>query len=158
VSIRRAALGLALVTTTLVLAEAAQAAIVPQVGIAGVKLRMSKPEVRDVLGNPRRVVHGTNDFGPYTVFRYYRLRVTFQGNQEATAISTRRFREQTGKGIGRGSTEEELKDAHERARCRTEAPGFRHCWIGRFQPGRRVTDFRIRGGEVARVTVAFVID
>jgi hypothetical protein len=158
VSFRRAALVLTAVFAALALAETAASTIVPQRSIAGAKLTMTKPEVRDVLGDPNRVEHGQNDFGSYTVFYYHRLRVTFQGNREATAISTRRFSEKTPKGIGRGSTEEELKDAHPGARCKTEAPGFRHCWTGSRQPGRRITDFRIRAGEVSRVTVAFVID
>lgn len=157
-SFRRAALGLAAATTTALLAATAQAAIVPQVGIAGVELDMSRAEVRGVLGEPNRVKKGTNFFGPYKVFRYHRLKVTFQGNRDVTAVTTRRFSEETAKGIGRGSTEQELKDAHARAKCRTEAPSFRHCWIGRFRAGHTVTDFRIRQGKVSRVTVAYVID
>ena len=42
-------------------------------------------------------------------------------------------------------------------RCRTES-GFRHCFVGRFLPGRRVTDFRIKAGRVTSVDVGFVID
>jgi hypothetical protein len=158
VSFSRAALVLTAFAAVLALAGTAAATIIPQQGIAGAELRMSRPEVRDVLGDPNRVKHGNNDFGPYTVFQYHRLAVTFQGNEEATAITTRRWKEKTPQGIGRGSTEEELKDAHPRAKCRTEEGTFRHCWLGRFQPGRRVTDFRIRSGKVSRVTVAFVID
>jgi hypothetical protein len=158
VSFRRAALALTVVVAGLALAGTAAAVIVPQHGIAGARLLMSKQEVRDVLGDPNRIEHGNNDFGHYTIFHYGRLDVTFQSGPDATAIMTRRFNEKTPKGIGRGSTEQELKDAHPNAKCRTEAPGFRHCWIGRFEPGRRVTDFRIRSGEVSRVTVAFVID
>ena len=41
--------------------------------------------------------------------------------------------------------------------CRTES-GFRHCFVGRFLPGRRVTDFRIKLGRVTSVQVGFVID
>lgn len=158
-SFRRAALVLAAAAITFAVAATAAATIVPQKGIAGARLLMSKAEVREVLGNPDRVEHGTNDFGPFTIFRYRpKLSVIFQGNQKATAITTRRFSEKTPKGIGRGSTEAALKGAHPKAKCRTEGPGFRHCWIGRFQPGRRVTDFRIRDGKVSRVTVAFVVD
>ena len=74
---------------------------------------------------------------------HYRLRVTSPGNQEATAISTRRFREKTAKGIGRGSTEQSPW-THTTGRDADGVLGLRHCWIGRFLPGRRVTDFRIR--------------
>jgi hypothetical protein len=158
VSFRRAATVLTAVVAALALTGTAASTIIPQRGIAGARLLMSKAEVRDVLGDPDRVRHGTNDFGAYTVFRYHRLSVTFQSGQDATAISTRRFSEKTPKGIGRGSTEAQLVAAHPTAQCRTEGPGFRHCWIGRFEAGQRVTDFRIRSGEVSRVTVAFVID
>jgi hypothetical protein len=158
VSFGRAALALTAAVAALALAGTAAATIVPQRGIAGARLLMSKPEVRAVLGDPVRVRHGSNIFGPYTIFRYHRLSVTFQGDRDATAISTRRYSEKTPKGIGRGSMEAALQTAHPKAKCKTEAPGFRHCWIGRFEAGRRVTDFRIRHGKVSRVTVGFVID
>jgi hypothetical protein len=56
------------------------------------------------------------------------------------------------------STESALRAAYPGARCRTEFGGFRHCWIGRFEPGRRVTDFRISTGLVRSILVGFVID
>jgi hypothetical protein len=43
-------------------------------------------------------------------------------------------------------------------RCRTESGGFRHCWVGRFLPGRVVTDFRVRSGRVASVLIGYVLD
>ena len=156
-SFRRAALALTVAAAFLAAACAAFATIVPQQSIAGAELGMTKAEVKGVLGEPSSVESGTNDFGPYKVFHYFRLTVTFQGNQQATAVSTRRFNEKTSKGIGRGSTEQELKDAHPGVKCKTEF-GVRHCWLGRFRPGHRVTDFRIHDGKVSRVTVAFVID
>ena len=59
-----------------------------------------------------------------------------------------------------GTTEAELRDAYPGARCRTESSAFRHCWRGRFRPGRRVTGYRIGidSGLVKNVLVAFVID
>ena len=137
----------------------ASAVIVPQRSIAGIELDMTRSEVRAKKGDPRRVEHGTNDFGQYTIFRYGRLWVVFQGNAGATAVSTRRPGQRTAEGIGVGSTEAELRAAHP-VRCRTEAGTFRHCWTGRFRPGRRVTDYRINLTTrlVTRVTVAYVID
>jgi hypothetical protein len=138
----------------------ASAEIVPQQSIAKVELTMTRPEVRAVRGDPRSVEHGTNEFGKYTIFRYWRLRVTFQGNAGATAVFTTRPRQVTSKGIGVGSTVTELRTAYPNARCRREAIDFRHCWTGRFQPGRRVTDYRIgiESHRVLSVLVAFVID
>jgi hypothetical protein len=138
----------------------ASALIVPQQSIARIALNMTRPEVRAVRGDPLRVEHGTNDFGPYTIFKYGRLRVTFQGNAGATAVFTSRPRQRTAKGIHVGSTQAELRAAYPLARCRTEASDFRHCWTGSFQPGRRVTDYRIGVAThlVKSVVVAFVID
>lgn len=49
---------------TLVWVGAASALIVPQRSIAGIELNMTRPEVKDKKGQPDRIVHGTNDFGP----------------------------------------------------------------------------------------------
>lgn len=144
----------------LVFVGTASALIVPQRSIAGIELDMTRHEVRVAKGEPLDVEHGTNKFGQYTIFRYGRLRVTFQGNQGATAVWTRRPGQRTAEDIGVGSTVGELRAAYPNARCRTEGGSFRHCWTGRFQPGRRVTDYRIglSTGLVKNVLVAYVID
>ena len=144
----------------LVWAGGASALIVPQHSIAGIELGMTRPEVRDVRGDPASVEHGSNKFGNYTIFRYGRLSVTFQGNAGATAVFTTRRGQYTAEGIHVGSPEADLHAAYENLRCRTETSSFRHCWTGRFRPGRRVTDYRIRmdTGTVKSVLVGFVID
>jgi hypothetical protein len=141
----------------LVSAAAASAAIVPQRGIAGVRLAMTRAQVRAVLGAPSAAVHGRNDFGSFTVYRYRGLRVTFQGNRTVTAILTTRTTERTAAGVGVGSTEGQVQAKVAGLRCRTES-GFRHCSLGQFLPGKRVTDFRIKRGRVTSVQVAFVLD
>ena len=138
-------------------ATAASAVIVPQRGIAGVRLEMSKAQVRAVLGAPRAVVHGSNDFGSYTIYRYRGLRVTFQGNRTVTGVFTTRASERTAAGVGVGSTEGQVRAKVAGVHCRTES-GFRHCFVGRFLAGKSVTDFRIKRGHVTSVTVAFVLD
>ena len=138
-------------------AGAAAAAIVPQRGIAGVRLEMTKAQVRAVLGAPAAVVHGSNDFGSFTIYRYPGLRVTFQGNRNVTAVFTTRATERTAAGVGVGSTEAKVRAKVAGVRCRTES-GFRHCFVGRFLPGKRVTDFRLERGHVTSVQVAFVLD
>jgi hypothetical protein len=144
----------------LALAGAASALIVPQHSIAGIKLGMTRHEVRLAKGDPNYVRHGTNDFGVYTVFGYRKLKVTFQGNAGATAVFTKRRRQFTPEGIHVGSTETALHAAYSNLHCRTESPTFRHCWTGHFQPGRRVTDYRIGMAtmRVKSILVGFVID
>jgi len=147
----------AAVLVALASAAAASATIVPQRSIAGVRLEMTKAQVRATLGAPRSAVHGSNEFGAYTIFRYRGLRVTFQGNRRVTDVFTTRPTEMTARGVGVGSTESQVKAKVAGIRCRTES-GFRHCFVGRFLPGRRVTDFRIRSGRVSSVHVGYVID
>ena len=144
----------------LVLAGTASPLIVPQHSIAGVELGMTRHEVRVKKGDPNYVRHGTNDFGDYTVFGYFRLKVTFQGNAGATAVFTTLRRQFTAEKIHVGSTETELHNAYSTLRCRTESSTFRHCWTGRFRPGRRVTDYRIdmATSKVKSILVGFVID
>jgi len=149
---------------TLVWAGVASALIVPQKSIAGIELNMTRPEVKDKKGQPDRIVHGTNDFGPYTQFTYKnavgKLMATFQGNNGVTAVWTNRETQKTAEGVHVGSPESALHDAYPRLHCRTETSDFRHCWPGRFRAGHKVTDYRIAmaTGNVKSVTVGFVID
>ena len=143
----------------------AAALIVPQHSIAGVELNMTRPEVRAKKGEPDRIKHGTNDFGPFTEFTYRndagkKLKVTFQGNSGATAVFTNRRTQHTAEGIHVGSTETQLHNAYPGLNCRTELSNFRHCWTGRFRPGHRVTDYRIAmsTSRVKTILVGFVID
>ena len=136
---------------------AARAVIVPQHGIAGVRLGMTQADVRAVLGPPRRVVRGSNEFGRYGEFRYRALRIVFQGERNVTFVSTTRRSERTAGGIGVGSPQRRVRQAIPAVRCRSE-DGARLCVLGKQLPGRRVTVFFMRRGHVARVDVGFVID
>jgi hypothetical protein len=148
------------VLTALVWVGAVSARIVPQRSIAGIALNMTRSEVRAAKGDPLHVVHGTNDFGNYTIFKYGHLNATFQGNAGATAVATSRRGQRTGRGIHVGSTEAALAAAYPNLHCRTEFDGFHHCWTGAFRPGNRVTEYRITtdSRRIWRITVAFVID
>ena len=144
--------GLALVATPV-----ASPRIVVQKSIAGVALGTTKAQVRAKLGRPAGVRTGSNVFGRWTEFVYPRVTVNFQSGSRATSLRTSSTRERTAGGVGPGSTEAQVRARVAGVRCRTES-GFRHCWVGRFLPGRVVTDFRIRRGRVASVLVGYVLD
>jgi hypothetical protein len=155
---RRAIPTLLALTASLVAAPPAAAIIQVQRAISGVALSMTQAQVRAALGAPTRTVHGRNTFGDFTELRYPGgIAVSFQGNARVTAIAETGPVDRTASGVGVGSTEAMVSARVAGVRCVTEA-GARHCQVGRSLPGRRVTDFSIRGGRVARVTVGFVID
>jgi hypothetical protein len=157
--VRRIAIAAVAVAAVLAFAGAAAAKLVPQRGMAGVALGMSRAQARTVLDTPSRVVHARNEFGVYTEFRYTgrALRLVFQGNGGLTSISTTGRRERTRTGVGVGSTEAQVKHGVPGVKCEGAASA-RHCFLGTFSAGKRVTDFRLTGGRVSRVVVGFVID
>jgi hypothetical protein len=135
----------------------AGAVIMPNRGIAGVTLEMSRAQVERVLGPPLRVEKRMNDFGPFVNYRYRGLQVGFQGEKRVSGISTTRTGERTRGGIGVGSTEAALVKRIPAVRCETFGD-FRTCTLGKANVGERITDFFITKGKVSRVVVAFVID
>ena len=142
----------------LALVPAAGALIVPKHSIAGASLLDTRAEIKAELGQPRRIVHGTNEFGPFTRFHYRRLNVVFFGSSGALSIDTTRRGEKTDRGIGVTSTTGELKDAYPAVACEKVGPHARLCVLGAQQVGKRVTVFRIHDGIITRVEVEFVID
>ena len=149
---------------TLVWVGAASALIVPQQSIAGVELKMTRPEVKDKKGDPDRIVHGTNDFGPYTQFIYKnavgKLMATFQGNMGATGgldeprdaeDRRRRPRRLAGERAARRLSAAPLPHGELRLPPLLDGP------LPRRPQGDGLPD-RHRHREVKSVTVAFVID
>ena len=66
-----------------------EAAAIIQVdrGIAGVRIDNTKRQVRAALGTPKRILHGNNDFGSFTEFRYAgRIRVLFSFGNRVTLV------------------------------------------------------------------------
>jgi hypothetical protein len=133
------------------------ASIVPQIGIRRVRVGMTRTQVRARLGAPGKIVHGRNDFGRYTTYRYGGLVVTFQSDAGASSIATTARADRTIRNVGVGSTDDAVAARVAGARCVTES-GFRHCYVGRWLPGRIITDFAIRRGHVTRVLVGRVLD
>ena len=126
--------------------------------MAGVNLGMTRAQVERAIGKPRRVEHLRNEFGSLTRLIYAGpVVVDLQGNTTVTAVSTIGKSERTARGVGVGSTRAQVLRLVPGARCETTG-GFAHCYVGSFEPGKRVTDFRLSRGLVTRVTVGFVID
>jgi len=139
-------------------ASSARAVIVVQRSIGGVKLQMTKAQVRAKLGRPMRVRVGSNAFGTFTEKVFRRVTVTFQSGDRVTNVSTKSPLEQTASGVGVGSTKFQVRAGVPNATCKNEF-GFRHCFVGAFLPGRTVTDFRLgNNGRVKSVSIGFVID
>ena len=139
-------------------ASSARAVIVVQRSIGGVKLQMTKAQVRAKLGRPMQVHVGTNEFGTFTEKVFRRVTVTFQSGDRVTNVSTTSPLEQTAGGVGVGSTKSQVTAGVANVTCKNES-GFKHCFVGAFLPGRKVTDFRLgANGRVKSVSIGFVID
>lgn len=141
----------------LALPASASARIVPQRGIAGANLDMTQPQIRAKLGKPDKVRHPTSPiFGQYTTWFYGGTSVDMFRNQDGKVfnVSTTSKSEKTSTGVGVGSTAAAVKTGVKAARCDAQ-----HCWVGRFEGGRKVTDFRLgKTGRVTRVTIGYVLD
>lgn len=141
----------------------AEARIVPQKGIMGINLQMTRARVIQEKGQPDSQQVTSNEIlGQVRVMRYGKTRVTFDGvsnSSRAISVSTNDRRQRTRSGIGVGSRESAVRNRVQGVRCRTES-GSRHCFKGRFLAGERVTDFSIAtpARRVTRVTIGIVID
>jgi hypothetical protein len=155
--VRRLAAPAVVGACALALAAAASPAISVGRGIAGVRLGMSQSSVRARLGKPVRVVHGRNEFGPYTELRYRGYVAALQGKARVTSIVTTLARERTPGGIGVGSSWSQVRSKVAGVRCEG-TPTLGDCHVGLLLPGKTVTDFFVARGKVNRVVVGIVLD
>jgi hypothetical protein len=143
------------------LALAAPAGAMVQIdrGIAGARIGNTQKQVRAALGKPDARRTGSNDFGAFVEYRYAGgLTVLFAaGAKHVTQVSTTGRGDRTASGAGVGTRETVLRKRVPGLRCETIA-GARSCHTGAFEPGQRVTDFRITRGRVTRIVVSVVID
>ena len=149
---------IAVVAVLLLVPVSANAVVQINRGIAGARLGNTKAQVRAALGNPARVVNGTNEFGNFTEFRYRgRITVSFQSGNRVTAVTTRGLGDRTNRGVGVRSTLAAVQNRVPGVSCQAFPP-LRLCQVGQGLPGQRITAFFVRNGRVTRVTVGFVID
>jgi hypothetical protein len=135
------------VAAVLVAAAAdASATIVPQKGMSGVALGMTKGQVRARLGAPI----GTGGGRWY----YARVWVGFRAGR-AVEITTTRSTERTAAGLGVDSSESSLRASYPGLKCAAAIP-FRRCRLGSGAPGARVTDFMTGHGRVLQITIALL--
>ncbi len=138
-------------------AAAGDGRVVPQQGIAGLRLGMTQAQVKARVGLPRRVERGANDIGAYSTYLYRTYTVTFFAGPRVTQIETRSPKERTAGGIGVGSTRAAVKAGVRGVRCVREFE-YDHCYVGAWKPGGVITDFSLRNGQVWRVAIGYVID
>jgi hypothetical protein len=141
----------------LALAPTAQAKIVAQESIAGVKLGMTAAQVRKVLGPPRGVSYPKDEIQGSVKHYDYGLTDVILGRGEGglvQSITTTSKAQRTSTGIGIGSTGAAVQRAFPRADC----TGLL-CTIGAIEPGKRVTSFFLSARRtVDRISLGIVID
>ena len=150
-------LGAALLAA-LVAAPAASAMIQIDKGIAGARIDNTKAQVHAALGKPTSKKTGHNDFGAF-LEEHYRggIVVDYQGAKRVSSITTTGLGDRTSRGVGIGSTEAAVKAKVPGVKCETSS-GIRSCHTHDFTAGQRVSDFFLKHGKVARVSVGIVID
>ncbi|MFN8161932.1 MAG: hypothetical protein U0R52_12905 [Solirubrobacterales bacterium] len=158
------ALAAALALLLLAAVPAAEARIVPQRGMIGVRLLMKKKRVVGKLGPPdaKRVVPDPFSGGDDAEYRYAKTWIHFLGRKPSSrvyAMRTTDRHERTARGIGVGSTQAQVEARVRNVTCKREF-GIRHCYVGDFSPFTRVTDFVIgkRSGRVRSVGIGIVED
>ena len=143
---RRLAAVVMVAAVLVAVAADASAMIVPQKGMSGVALGMTKAQVRARLGGPI----GTGGGRWY----YARVWVGFRTGR-AVDITTTRSTERTAGGFGVDSSESSLRTSYPGLKCAAAIP-FRRCRLGSGAPGTRVTDFMIGHGRVLQITIALL--
>ena len=159
---RRLAVLTATVTSFGLLAVPAHAVIVPQKSIKGIRLGLSQAGVRTAAGEPtkKRTVD-SEIMGRVAEWSYGKTKVLFNGRGASAKVinlRTTSATERTPGGIGVGSTRAQVLAKIKGVKCENE-DGFRHCYVGKFLPGRTVTDFRLsKSNVVTLVDIGIVID
>jgi hypothetical protein len=162
---------LALLTTlfSLLLAAPAGAVIVPGKGMAGAKIGECIEDVVAKLGPPDKTFGKTEPTGEFVeTYTYDKPAIKirfFRGPGEclvAGEFFTAASRERTAEGVGKRTSRRILKKRLKHVECETFRQGrrkIRSCHIGRFEPAKRVTEFRMTSKwRVGTISVRVVSD
>jgi len=162
---------LALLTTlfALLLAAPAGAVIVPGKGMAGARLGQCIEDVVAKLGPPDKTFGKTEPTGEFVeTYTYDKLAIKirfFRGPGEclvAGEFFTAAGEERTAEGVGKRTSRRILKRKLKHVKCETFRQGkrkIRSCHIGRFEPAKRVTEFRMTSQwRVGTISVRVVSD
>lgn len=135
-------------------ASVADATLVVQKSLAGVKLGMTRAQVEAKLGKPSAVLKPKSEIlGDYFELRYGLTYVSVTPGDEGGVfdISTTSKKQRTADGVGVGTSEKVLKQRVKNVKCEV-GRDFRICSVGTFRPGRTVTTFRMNR-QTKKVTV-----
>jgi hypothetical protein len=162
-------LALLTVLFSLLLAAPAGAVIVPGKGMAGAKLGECIEDVVAKLGPPDKTFGKTEPTGEFVETYTYdtpaiKIRF-FRGPGEclvAGEFFTAASKERTAEGVGKRTSRRILKKRLKHVKCETFRQGkrkIRSCHIGRFEPAKRVTEFRMTSKwRVGTISVRVVSD
>jgi hypothetical protein len=143
---------LALAALALAAPATAGAVIVPQQGMADVRLGMTYAQLRAELGAPTRAYYVRDPvLGRYLLMRYGALKISLPSPTGRVAgVATIGRVERTATGVGVGSPRSVVRARVPGARC-----GIRVCLIGTIRRGRTFTLFRLSPrGFVTEVAIA----
>jgi hypothetical protein len=154
---------------SLLLAAPAGAVIVPGKGMAGAKLGQCIETVVAKLGPPDKTFGKTEPTGEFVeTYTYNKLAIKirfFRGPGEclvAGEFFTAAGKERTAEGVGKRTSRRILKKKLKHVKCETFRQGkrkIRSCHIGRFEPAKRVTEFRMTSKwRVGTISVRVVSD
>jgi hypothetical protein len=137
--------------------------ILPEQGMAGVRLAATRRQVLAVLGRPDEVRRESeSETGvPIKSWRYVESGLTVDLHRRGTrftvgAIRADRAPPRTAEGVGVGSTDAAVSRTQAPLRCGRAGPGRRECWRGSEADGGPQTVFRLRRGRVYEVEIVTV--
>ena len=115
----------------------------------------SKTKLDGRLGQGRVIKRTTNDLGTFTTVRYvnHHVDVMYRGSQ-SVLVTTTSAHYGTTRGIYVTATRADLKRTYPAAKC----PTATLCTLGRFKPGNRVTEFRLKRSKISSIGVGIVLD